>query len=138
MCEMGILSEEKERQGDHTLRAESEKQKRPENKQRTGVPDLLNLGTLLRNMEAGVCLILMNTRIQLLYASPGFYQMLGLEENNWRMPRDLSGIGIHPEDETDYRQRLISWGKSEEHLHIFIGYPGTGKNGSGAECGQSA
>ena len=122
MCEKGILPEEGQRE--RTLPTESEWKREEEALRKSGITDTVALGTLLHNMEAGICLLTVGSRITLTYASPGFYRMLGLEDGSWRLPRELSEVGIHPEDEADYRRRLKEWGKAGgafTHSHRISG-----------------
>lgn len=71
-----------------------------------GTAQAVTLHTLLKNMDAGVCLLEVGPKICVTYASPGFYQMIRLKENAYHLPVDLDQIGLLPEDLGIYEQML--------------------------------
>lgn len=66
----------------------------------------LQLQTLLQHMDGGVCILEVEKEIRLLYASAGFYQMLGLKPEALSLPCPLKELGIHPDYEASYAQML--------------------------------
>lgn len=68
--------------------------------------DFLSLTTLLAYMEEGAALLEVGDKIRVLYASPGFYRMLGREKEDLTLPCDLKEIGILPEEEESYEREL--------------------------------
>lgn len=82
------------------------------------------MNTLLECLDVGVALVEAGDAIRLLYASHGFYRMLGLPRDAWELPRDLEDIGIHPDYVADYRQFLIDSVKKDgisSHIHRISG-----------------
>lgn len=80
----------------------------------------ISIDTILAYMDEGVSLIEVGPKLQIIYANPGFYQMLGIGEGSLSLPCELTKIGIHPDYETDYEQLIREGVRKEgfsEHFH---------------------
>ena len=88
-----------------------------------GVPvpsAILQPHILLENIEDGICLLEAADSIRIIYASPGFYDMLGLSPDTFRLPCDLKDVGIHSDYEADYERAIrerVSTSGAAEHVH---------------------
>ena len=88
-----------------------------------GVPvpsAILQPHILLENIEDGICLLEAADSIRIIYASPGFYDMLGLSPDTFRLPCDLNDVGIHSDYEADYERAIrerVSTSGAAEHVH---------------------
>lgn len=100
---------------------EAEKSRRERaSKPEGGIP----LNTLLEYLDEGVCLLEIGAEIRVIYASHGFYEMLGKKPEDIRLPCDIRDIGIHPDYETDYEKALrdgIQGGGISDHIHRIRG-----------------
>lgn len=84
----------------------------------------LQLNTFLDAMDGGVCLLEVGQQIRLVYASSGFYQMLGLDEKEFDLPCTLEEMGIHSDYLAEYRQLILDSaekGRTEKHLQRISG-----------------
>ena len=84
----------------------------------------IQLHTLLKYMDGGVCLLEAGEKPRLIYASHGFYQMTGRREEDCPLPCTLDRIGIHPDYEADYEQTLREGAKKGDvvsHVHRISG-----------------
>ncbi len=83
----------------------------------------LQLRTLLEHMEEGVALLEIGDTVNVVYASPMLFRMMGVEESSLSLPCELSRFGgIHPDDVPEYERRLrdvLAGGKTLEYEHRF-------------------
>ena len=87
----------------------------------------IQLHTLLKYMDGGVCLIELGPELRLLYASPGFYQMTGKAQEGCSLPCGLDQVGIHPDYRLEYEQVLrdgAEKGGVVSHIHRIQGRGG--------------
>ena len=87
----------------------------------------IQLHTLLKYMDGGVCLIELGPELRLLYASPGFYQMTGKAQEGCSLPCGLDQAGIHPDYRLEYEQVLrdgAEKGGVVSHIHRIQGRGG--------------
>lgn len=104
----------------------------------------IKLSTLIENINGGISLIEVGSSLRLLYASPGFLQMLDEKKEDFKIPCEIERIGIHPEDLPDYENAVRGIAKnggiadrtyriSKDQIHwkwlharaVKISYPGT-------------
>lgn len=79
----------------------------------------ISLGGLLENMDSGVALLEMGETIRLIYVSPSFCRVLGVEAEHFPLPRSLAQI-IHPDDWPHLEQTLrqgAAQGGHIQHTH---------------------
>lgn len=79
---------------------------------------------LLENMEEGVALLEVGKdAVNVLYASPAVFRMLGTDSSALSLPCELSVFGgVHPEDLGEFERRLrggLATGKAVEYEHRF-------------------
>ncbi|HIU01791.1 MAG TPA: EAL domain-containing protein [Candidatus Onthocola gallistercoris] len=86
----------------------------------------LPVSTLLQYVDGGICLLEIGPQIQLIYASPGFYRMVGIREEDHSLPCLLSSIGIHPKYETEYEEQLRKKAKEGGTLRVSQRISGDG------------
>ena len=83
----------------------------------------VQLRALLDNMEEGVALLDVGSEINVIYASPALYRMMGVDEAELPAPCELSVFsGTHPDDVDEYERRLrggLACGKAVEYEHRF-------------------
>lgn len=56
---------------------------------------------LLQQLGCGVMLVEIGEEIQVIYANPGLYEMLGLAKDSWNLPCTIEKIGLRLDYETD-------------------------------------
>ena len=59
--------------------------------------NVITLGALLKNMESGVALLEMGEAPRIIYVSPSFCRMIGVEQETYPLPKLLEEL-IHPQD----------------------------------------
>ncbi len=82
---------------------------------------------LLENLDSGVVLLDMGEEIRLIYVSPSFCRILGVEPKQFELPRGLESV-IHPDDLPGLTQALrdgLASGQPVSHVHRVSG---DGKN----------
>lgn len=85
--------------------------------------NIISLRTLLAYMDDGVALLEIGSRVNLLYASPGFFKMLRIDKKSLNLPCKLDEIGICPEEEKEYEEKLRDQMPKEgviEHIHRVL------------------
>ena len=86
--------------------ADPEKEEAEKQEWREKPEGAISLQTLIEYMDGGVALIEAGPQIRLLYASTGFFRILGGGEGELAIPCSLEQIGIHPDYAADYEQIL--------------------------------
>ncbi len=79
----------------------------------------ISLGGLLEYLDSGVSLLEMGAAPRLLYASPSFCRLLGVEEGEYEMPCPVSRL-VHPDDQAGLLRALeqgLKQGGIVEHIH---------------------
>lgn len=71
-----------------------------------GPVNAIQLHTLLKYMDGGVCLLEAGKEISVIYASPGFCQMIGSSQKLFQLPCSLEQVGIHPDYLEEYKKRI--------------------------------
>ena len=83
----------------------------------------VQLRVLLEHMEEGVALLEVGESIDVVYASPSLFRMLGVDSASVSLPCELSLFGgIHPDDMAEYEGKLregLAGGKIVEYEHRF-------------------
>lgn len=82
------------------------------------------LPALLECIDGGICLLEIGEQVKMLYANPGFYQMLALGNTDMSFPCSLAEAGIHSDDILDYENILrkgAKSGKTLSHVHRIMG-----------------
>lgn len=77
------------------------------------------LGGLLEYMDSGVALLEMGNPIRLIYVSPSFCRIIGVEAHSYVLPRPLCDV-VHPDDLADLEQALrtaLSQKTYVDHTH---------------------
>lgn len=77
------------------------------------------LSGLLEHMDSGVALLEMGEPIRLIYASPSFCRIIGVEPQSYQLPCPLYQI-VHPDDLVDLERTLrqgIDQEGSVDHIH---------------------
>lgn len=88
----------------------------------------ISLNSLLESMEGGIALLEMGKILKIIYVSPSFCRILGVQPDSIRLPLSLSEL-IHPDDWADLEETLrlsLREDKAAEHLHRVV----SPKNGS--------
>ena len=81
------------------------------------------LPALLECIDGGVCLLEIGEKVKLIYASPGFYEMLALENDAICFPCSLTEAGVHMDDTPEYENMLRKGAKSGKvcsHIHRIL------------------
>lgn len=79
----------------------------------------ITLSGLLENMDSGVALLEMCDQPRLIYVSPSFCRLMGVNIQSYPLPRQLSSI-IHPDDWVSLMDALrggLARGETVEHTH---------------------
>lgn len=83
----------------------------------------VQLRALLEHMEEGVALVEVGETLNVVYASPSLFRMVGADEARVSLPCPLPVFScIHPDDAAEYERRLrdaLAGGKALEHEHRF-------------------
>ncbi len=83
----------------------------------------VQLRALLEHMEEGVALVEVGETLNVVYASPSLFRMVGADEARVSLPCPLPVFScIHPDDAAEYERRLrdaLAGGKALEHGHRF-------------------
>ena len=90
----------------------------------------VQLHTLLEYMDGSICLLEVGEEIRLLYASPGFYQMMDLTTDALVLPCSIRKIGIHPDYEAEYVRKLREGARDRKvvsHAHRIADQEGKRK-----------
>ena len=66
----------------------------------------IELHMLLENIPGGVCLLEIGPQIRIIYASSGFFRMIGSAENEFVLPCALEALRIHPDYLAEYENAL--------------------------------
>ena len=66
----------------------------------------IELHMLLENIPGGVCLLEIGPQIRVIYASSGFFRMIGSAENEFVLPCALEALRIHPDYLAEYENAL--------------------------------
>lgn len=83
----------------------------------TELKNILYLEDLLQCMDDGICILEIKQEIQIIYASPGFYRMIGFDSDVPPLPRPLKIAGIHPDYEAEYEGLLREAAESGSVVH---------------------
>lgn len=89
-----------------------------------GPVNAIQLHTLLKYMDGGVCLLKAGKEISMIYASPGFYQMIKSSQNLFKLPCPLEKVGIHPDYLEEYKNVIwegLETGGVISHIHRING-----------------
>lgn len=81
---------------------------------------VVTMNSFLECLDGGMCLIESGKELKIIYASKGFYDILGMAEDSFNLPRVICETGIHPDYAADYEQVLRNAAESEksfEHIH---------------------
>lgn len=79
----------------------------------------LSLSELLENLDSGVSLMEMSEPPRILYVSPSFCRLLGVDAEKYTVPRPVSQL-VHPDDLRSLLrivQQGLEQGKCVEHIH---------------------
>lgn len=79
----------------------------------------LSLSELLENLDSGVSLLEMSETPRLLYISPSFCRLLGVDAEEYIVPRSLAQL-VHPDDLSSLLRNLemgLEQGNCVEHIH---------------------
>lgn len=82
---------------------------------------------LLENLDSGVALLEMGEEIRLIYVSPSFCRIMGVEPQSYELPRGLESV-VHPDDLSGLNKALrdgLATGQPVAHVHRVSG---DGKN----------
>lgn len=79
-------------------------------------------------IDGGICLLEIGPKIRLIYASAGFYQMLGLSPDDLALPCPLSDIGIYPADAREYERKLRELDGKDEVIRMTQRVSGDGRH----------
>ena len=74
---------------------------------------------LLEEMDSGVALVEMGREPQVIYVSPSYCRIIGVEPGSFALPRPLTGL-IHPDDLSNLERDLwtaLESGTPAEHIH---------------------
>ncbi len=77
---------------------------------------------LLEYMDSGVALLELGSIMRVIYVSPSFCHMIGVEPNDYSIPKPISEF-IHPDDIAGLKQALLEGlekGKVVEHAHRIL------------------
>ena len=82
--------------------------------------DAISLSTLLEYLDGGVGLVEMGPKLMVIYASQGFYDMIGADRTSLKLPCELKELGVHPDYEEDYERTLragVTRSGITDHIH---------------------
>ena len=83
----------------------------------------VQLSVLLEHLEEGVALLEIGEKVNVVYASPSLFRMMGADGSKVTLPCELFRFGgIHPDDIAEYERRLrdaLAGGRSMEYEHRF-------------------
>ncbi len=80
--------------------------------------------TLISYLNGGVALLEAGPEIRVIYASSGFFRMLGITAGRLILPCSLENIGIHPDHIAEYMQVVRDTAEKKEtaeHIHRISG-----------------
>lgn len=83
----------------------------------------ISLGGLLENMDSGVALVSVGEELRVLYVSPSFCRMIGVDPQGYALPKPLAGV-VHPDDYVAWERTLrsgVEQGSPVSHLHRVSG-----------------
>lgn len=86
--------------------------------------DGVAMNTLISYLNGGVALLEAGPEIRVIYASGGFFRMLGISPDRLILPCSLENIGIHPDHIAEYMQTVRDTAENKEtaeHIHRISG-----------------
>lgn len=89
-------------------------------KEPEAVVNTIQLRTLLEYMDGGVELLEIGPEISLIYVSPSYSRLMGVDLAQYELPRPLSQIQVHPDDIVEYTRLLregAESGVAVDHVH---------------------